>query len=287
MATALISGLAMGSIYALIAMGYNITYLTSRVVNFAQAHLMVLGMFLSVWMFGRGVPVVLVVAGSALAVMAVALVEERVAIRPLRTVGAHSELVTTLGYATVITGLIIVVAGSDPLAVRFPFSARSFHLLGGRIQPVDLALIITALVIAGVLAAILRWTRLGIATLAQSEDREAALLRGIDVRKLSMIGFGLVGLLAGMVGPLVGNKTYAVASLALLLAVKGFVVVCLGGLGSIEGAWLGGLTIGVLEALAIWRFGTDYRDLTVFVVFVAMLLLRPSGLFGKTNVRTV
>lgn len=287
MTTAVISGLAMGSIYALIAMGYNITYLTSRVLNFAQAHLLVLGMFLSVWMFRHGAPTVLVVAGCALAVMLVALVEERVAIRLVRTTGAHTELVTTLGFATVITGLVIVVAGSDPLVVHFPIGASSFHFLGGRVQPVDLALILVALAIAGVLAAMLRWTRLGIATLAQSEDREAALLRGIDVRKLSLIGFGVVGLLAGMVGPLVGNKTYAVASLALLLAVKGFVVVCMGGLGSIEGAWIGGLTIGVVEALAIWRLGTAYRDLTVFLVFAALLLLRPSGLFGKTSMRTV
>lgn len=287
MTTALISGLATGSIYALIAMGYSITHLTSRVLNFAQAHLMVLGMFLSVWMFNRGVPVVLVVAGCALAVMVVALVEERVAIRPLRTIGAHSELVTTLGYATMITGLIIVVAGSDPLVVHFPISANSFRFLGGRVQLVDMALIAVAFVIAGMLAAMLRWTRLGIATLAQSEDREAALLRGIDVRKLSLLGFGMIGLLAGMVGPLVGNKTYAVAPLALLLAVKGFVVVCLGGLGSMEGAWLGGLIIGVLEALASRYLGTNYRDLTVFVVFATLVLLRPSGLFGKTSMRTV
>jgi branched-chain amino acid transport system permease protein len=287
MTTAMISGLAVGSIYALIAIGYNITHLASGVLNFAQAHLMVLGIFLSVWMFDHGVTAFVVVPACGVIVALVALLEERLAIRPLRALGAHSELVTTLGFATLITGVIIVVAGSDPRVVHFPISNDSFRFLGGRVQPVDLALIVVALGAAAIVALLLRRTRLGVATLAQSADREAALLRGIDVRRLSMIGFLAAGMLAGLVGPLVGDKTYAAPSLGLLLAVKGFVVMCLGGLGSIEGAWLGGLVVGVLEVLASRYAGTDYRDLATFVVFAALLLSRPQGLFGTTSMRMV
>jgi branched-chain amino acid transport system permease protein len=102
-----------------------------------------------------------------------------------------------------------------------------------------------------------------------------------------MYGFGLAGLVAGLVGPLVGTKTYAVATVALLLAVKGFVAMCLGGIGSVEGALIGGLVIGVLESVTSRYLGADYRDIAVFVLFAALLIARPRGLLGKTRLRTV
>jgi branched-chain amino acid transport system permease protein len=287
MTTAIISGLATGSIYALIAIGYNITYLSAGALNFAQANLVVLGAFLTAWCYQHGWAAYAIYPAVGVAVAVIAMLEERLAIRPLRNRGSHSELVTTLGAATIITGTIIVIWGSDPIEVT-SFGANSpFSILGGRAQPIDFILMGCAVGVAALLVLLVRRTSFGIATLAQSEDADAASLRGIDVRRLSLYGFGLAGLLAGLMSPIVGNKTYAVASVSLLLAVKGFVALTFGGLGSIEGALIGGLCIGVIESLAARYVGADYRDIALFLVFAATLLVRPQGLFGKPHLRPV
>ncbi|GAA2373126.1 branched-chain amino acid ABC transporter permease [Dactylosporangium salmoneum] len=286
--TEIIAGLTTGAIYAMVALGYNVTYLASGVLNFAHANLMVAGMFVAYWansIGGLPVPVVFIIA-FVLAGLA-GLAEERFAIRPLRNTSGSAELVTMIGVATVITGVIAIMFGTDPLRVPFFGPEQPVVVLGGRAQPLDLIIVGVAVALAVVLHLVTHRTRIGLAALAQTDDREAAQLRGINVGGLSMWGFAAAAAAGGLLGPLLVAKTFAVTSLALLLAVKGFVVLVLGGVGSHRGVLVAALGIGLIEAFGARYIGPLYRDVVVFVVFAIVLLALPHGLFGDRKVRAV
>lgn len=286
--TDIIAGLATGAIYAMVALGYNMTYLASGVLNFAHANLMVVGMFVAYWAHSIGglpVPVVFLVAVVLAGVAG--LLEERFAIRPLRKASGDAELVTMIGVATVITGTIALVFGTDALRVPFFGPDETIVLFGARTQPIDLIIVGGAVVLAVGLHLATHHTRIGLAALAQTDDREAAQLRGINVNGLSTWGFALAAAVGGLLGPLLVAKTFAATSLALVLAVKGFVVLVLGGVGSHRGALVAGFGIGLIEALGARYIGPMYRDVVVFAVFAVTLLALPQGLFGARKARTV
>lgn len=293
--TIIYAGLATGAIYALIAFGYNITVTTAGVLNFANAHMTVIGTFIAAWaLTAIGMPVALVVLLCAIIGAAVGFLVELTAVAPLKSFRlrrtgdtGHSELVTTVGASMVITGVAYIVWGSDPLKVPLIEDDLRIPVLGGEIRPSDLIVIATAVVLALALHFWTRRSRLGLASLAQSEDRAAAMLQGINVRFLSSSGFILSGALGSAVGVVVGAKTFAVVSIALVLAIKGFVALTLGGVGSQIGALVGGLLLGIGEVLTARWLGSDYRTLMVFVVFMLVLLIRPQGLFGTKKGRTV
>jgi branched-chain amino acid transport system permease protein len=280
------AGLSLGAVYALVAVGYNIVFTASGTFNFAHAQLLMLGTFLAYW--GLAVlrwPVVAVFVLAAVVVGAVAVAEERFAIRTVR--GTEAQLVTTVGVATLINGSSQLIWGSQPLAVPFAGGDRVWTLLGGRVLPVELVLIGAAVVLAAGLVHYSRHSMIGLAVLAMAEDREAAALRGVNVRMLTLGAFAVSGMLAGLVGPLVGPRTFAVATLGSALALKGFVALALGGFGSIGGGVVGGFAIGLIEQYANRYFGSTYVNLTIFGVLLLILLARPAGLFGRTQERMV
>ncbi|WP_139980306.1 branched-chain amino acid ABC transporter permease [Nocardioides litoris] len=293
--TLVLAGLAIGAIYAIIAYGYNLTVTTAGVLNFANAHMTMIGTFVAAWALtslGLAVPLVIVVCVLVGAVLG--LVVELTAVAPLKSfrlrrgggVG-HGELVTTVGASTIVTGLAYIIWGSDPIQVPLFDDDRRVSFLGGEVRKSDLLVIGTALMLGLVLHVWTQRSRLGLASLAQSEDRDAAMLQGVNVRLLSSAGFVIAGALGSGVGVIVGAKTLAVVSLALVLAIKGFVALTLGGVGSHVGALVGGLALGVGEVMTARWLGSDYRSLMVFVVFMLVLLVRPQGLFGTKEGRTV
>lgn len=284
--TLLWSGLATGAIYGLVALGYNIVFVSSGAFNFAHAQLMMLGTFVSYW--GLAVlklPVIVVFLLAAAVVGLAALVEERLAIRTV--VGVEAQLVTTVGVATLLNGVTQVVWGSQPLEVPFFGSSKVLSVLGGRVFPNDLWLIGIAVVLTGALALVGRRTMTGMALLAMSEDREAASLRGVNVRALALGAFAISGVVAGLAGPIVGPRTFAVATLGTSLALYGFVAVAMGGFGSLGGGLFGGMAIGLIGSYAGRYLGEQYANISIFAVLLALLLLRPSGLFVKHRERVV
>jgi len=286
--TEVIIGLSIGSIYGLVALGYNITYLAAGVVNFAHANLMVAGMFVAYWAYSSGdlpLPVVLLIA--VLLAGLVGLVEERFAIRPLRGTSGSAELVTMVGVATVITGVIQVFFGSEAARVPFFASPELITIFGRTVQTVDLLIIGLAVGLMVVLEVVTRRSRIGLIALAQTDDREAAQLRGINVNGLSTWGFVLAAMVAGLLGPLIVSKTFAASSLSLVLAVKGFVVLVLGGIGSHRGVLLAAFAIGLIEVFGARYIGPFYRDIVVFVLFALVLLLVPHGIGGSRKARAV
>jgi branched-chain amino acid transport system permease protein len=286
--TILYSGLALGALYALVAMGYAVTYIASGVVNFAQGYLVMLGTYLSYLGLNTwSLPLWVTIVGAAVCGGLVNIVIERVCIRPLRNRAAHSEMITTVGAATLITGIISLVWGSNVKGVAVLQNAVPRKVLGGLLSLGDLWLF-AAVVVCGLgLILLSNRTRIGIISLAVAEDREAATLRGINVNMLSFGAFFVAGVLACVVGPLVGVKTSATLTLGPILAVKGFVVFALGGIRSFTGALLCGLAIGVLEAYAGRYVNGSAQDLVTYVVFIGVLLILPAGLFGRRQERLV
>ena len=287
--TVLYAGLASGAVYALIALGYILTQTTANVLNFANAHLFVLAGFIGYWGVSQaGLPPALVFLTSVVGCALVALLEERLAIRPLAGADhSHANLITTVGAGTAITGAIVLIWGADPVPVDMIDPDRVWTWFGGRFTPVDLVLVILAVAVAASLHTVSNRTRVGLATLALAEDAEAARVRGIDTRRFALVGFVLVGALAGIIGPVIAMKTFASVSIALILAVKGFVALVIGGAGSYWGALVGGLSLGVVEAVFSRYLDPGAKDVFVFLIFMAVLLARPQGLFGQKEARAV
>ncbi|NIH83885.1 branched-chain amino acid ABC transporter permease [Amycolatopsis granulosa] len=284
--TLIFGGLALGAVYAFVAIGYNIVFISSKTFNFAQAQLIMIGSFVAyTGLVTLHLPAPVVALLALAVVFTVAAIEERVAIRPLKD--PHAVLVTTLGASVLLDGAAQLIWGTQPLPVPFFGGDGVLTILGGRAYPVELALVAVAVLLVLLLTWASKRFVLGLALLAMSEDREAAMLRGVNVRRLVFGSFACAGALAGVLGLFVGPETYAVATLGTALALKGFVVLAIGGFGSIPGTLVGGLIVGLVEALASRYLGGEFATIAVFAVFITILMARPAGLFVRTRERAV
>ncbi|WP_456697186.1 branched-chain amino acid ABC transporter permease [Aeromicrobium sp. P5_D10] len=288
--TTIWAGLATGALYSLVAIGYNVVLLTSGVFNFANAQLVMLGTFgayLGLNQMGLPLPAAMLLGAGLCALVAMLL--ERIAIRPLLSKGGdgHGTLITTIGFGVLLAGLVKQIWGTDPRQIKETTSSDPLTILGGTIQPNDLILI--GLVLAIGLG--LNWwshtTRHGLASLSSAENRNAAMLRGIDTRALGIAAFALAGAIAGVVGIFVGTRTYAVASLGDGLAMFGFVAIAIGGAGSQLGGLFGGFTVGLIYSFSARYLGAEYPQIAVFLAFLLLLLVRPHGLFSRNLERAI
>lgn len=284
--TILWSGLALGAVYTLVAIGYNIVFVSSNTFNFAQAQLMMVGTFVAyTGIVTLDLPILVVAVLATATVMVLAGLEEIIAVGPVHD--HQTQLVTTLGVATLLNGATQLIWGGEPLTVPFFGSNEAITLLGGRTYPVEITLLVLAIVLVVVLSLFSKRTITGIALLGVSEDREAATLRGVNVRAVALGAFAASGALAGFLGLFVGPKTFAVATLGAALAIKGFVALAIGGFGSLPGALVGGLTVGLVESYAALELGSQYSNIAVFAVLIVILMVRPAGLFGRVRERVV
>ncbi len=288
MITTIWAGLSVGAIYAIVAVGYNIVYIASRVFNFAQAQFVMIGAFVALQAGSvLNLPLWVTILLCALVGAVIGALEEFLAIRWLRGRGAHNELVTTLGVATLLSGLALVLFGSEPNRISYFSDQAPLDLLGGRVLFVEVLTILGAIVIAVAVGVITKRTMIGLASLATSEDREAGALRGINAGWLAIGAFVLAGALLAALGPLVGAKTFAVFNLGDLLAVKAFVALAIGGFGSYKGAAIGGFVVGLVEVFSARFLGSEWQNITVFVLLLLVLLIIPNGVFGRATGRTV
>jgi branched-chain amino acid transport system permease protein len=290
--TALLEGLTMGSIYALVGVSFNVLYRPTNVFNFAQGELVMLGAMVGATaMAVLGVPFFGALALAAVVVAVVALVQERVAVAPVlrRSARSHSWLITTLACSMIMVNVVAKIWGGDPVKVTppWPLSTRTFDILGiMRASSYSLALIaLTILIVVGI-EAVYR-TRSGKAIKAIAEDREAALLRGISPDKLGRWSFILGGALAASVGLLAAPIMFASTGLGAILLLKGFEAAAIGGIGSNKGALMAGYLLGIAEALGVFVLTPGYQSAVTFVLFLAILLIKPEGFFGQPEVRHV
>lgn len=288
MGTVLIGGLVIGSIYVVVALGYNLALLGSGAFNFAQAAVVMFATFLG-YQFGitDGLPLPVVLLVSAAIGALIGLVTELVAIRPVVDQGSHAELVTTVGVSIVLEGIAVLIWGDQPLKLRPIVSADIVSVAGGRVSQDGLLIIGFAAVAFVGLWAWSRFTISGLVCLASSEDRTAATLRGLNTRRVSMVSLAAAGALGGVAGPVVGTATFAVVTLGLAITLKSFLALAIGGFGSFPGAAVGGITVGLAEALIARYLGAEWVSITLFALLLSVLYLKPSGLFGAKIERQV
>ncbi|HEY4888057.1 MAG TPA: branched-chain amino acid ABC transporter permease [Candidatus Dormibacteraeota bacterium] len=287
--TTIYSGLVGGALYSLVAVGYNIVFVPTGTFNFAQAQFVMVGTFVA-WLglaFFHWPLALTIVIGVAVGGL-LGLIEERTAIRLLPGSGVQGELVTTVGVGVVIEGLANVIFGTNAQSVPSLISSNgAVTLLNGRIFPSEILMIVTAVVVAILADQGLRRTRVGLASLATAEDKTAAVLRGINVGRLSIGAYMLAGGLCVAFGPFIASATFAQTSLGDALALKGFVALAIGGFGSQRGALIGGMTAGLLEAFVARYLNANFQNLAVLLLLLVVLTIRPHGLFGRGEGRVV
>lgn len=286
--TTIWSGLSLGAIYALVAIGYNVVFISSGIFNFAQATMLTLGTFLAyVGTVTLHLNPILTIALATVGCLVVGLVEERVAIRPLSGKVSRAELVTTVGTAALLEGTIALIWGTTPLEVPFFGSTRVLTVLGGRIVPDSLALILFVCALAIAIHIWYKYTISGLASVAVAEDRVAARLRGINVGRRTIVAFAMGGAIVGMASILVAPQTYAVSNLGDAIGLTAFIAFALGGSGSLVGATVGGFAVGIIEQEVARYVGALYTNTILYVILLAVLLVMPNGLFGRSTARAL
>lgn len=287
-----VSGLGAGSAYALLALGFVIVYKATRVISFAQPAFMLAGAVAVSYLVGPVgfVPAVLLgVAGVAL----LGLATERAVIRPMVGRPVFVVAIITLGIDIAMRVVVNGFIGNDVRQVGDPWGLRRVDVLGIAVQQRHIAMIITTAVLIGVLFAFFKYSRLGLAMRAASYDQETALAQGVSVGTVFALSWAIAAGLAAVAGMFVASGA-GVDQQMWIIALKALPAIILGGLDSLGGAVVGGLTIGVVESLvsayqsdvAPW-LGQNFSVVTPYVVMLLILLIRPYGLFGTREVERV
>ncbi|MDQ0596092.1 branched-chain amino acid transport system permease protein [Streptomyces canus] len=279
----LVGGLSLGAVYALVAMGFSLVYRTMGLVNFAHADIAMIGAYAaSTFYLTAHLPFVVAMAAAIVITGAIGLVIER-ALRPLENKDFDLMLIGTIGFGIVLQAVAILIWGTTGRAVPSPLRAAPLDIFGVRVRTYDLLVMgVTAIAVVA-LAFFLSRTKRGAAMQAVAMDHEAATAVGIDVGRSNALAFAIGAGLAALAGGLVGPMLYVDASLGGALGIKGFAAAMLGGFGSIPGAVVGGVAIGVLDSYAAGHF-QGYSVLVTFLVFTAAIMIRPTGIFGERTV---
>jgi branched-chain amino acid transport system permease protein len=275
-----VNGLMIGSIYVLIALGMVLIYGVMHVLNFAHGVLFMVGGYLCHFFFTRltgSYAAAVLLSMAALAAIGVAI--ERGVFRPLQG-NLRNQVIASLGLILGIENLVIALWGPNALQMRTPATEHLVSLGELRFPLQHLMIIaITAIVVAAMFA-FLKWSKLGTALRATSQDRDAARVVGIPVEKVDIASFALGTTLAALGGALVGPLFLVFPQMGDAPMVKGLAGILLGGMGSVPGAVIGGMIIGIAESVSTLFLPTDYRDSIAFAIMVMILLVRPRGLFG-------
>ncbi|MFM8624351.1 MAG: branched-chain amino acid ABC transporter permease [Betaproteobacteria bacterium] len=278
-----ISGIALGCIYGLIALGFVLIYKATETVSFAQGDLMMLGAFGGmVCMTVLGFPFWLSVLAAMTAMGLMGLLIERALIRPILGQPAFSIVMLTIGVGYVARGLITMLPGigTDTHVLPVPYKDALLQL-GGLIIPVEqLMVMIFTAVLCAALFALFRYTKLGIAMQASSQNQLAAYYMGIPVKRLNGLVWALAALMAAIAGLLLAPITFVHANMG-LIGLKAFPAAVVGGFTSLPGAIVGGMIIGVVESLAGFYLPEGFKDIAAYVVVLIMLMVKPNGLFGE------
>lgn len=284
-----VSGLAVGSIYALVAVGYTLTFLPTRIVNFAQGDLVVLGSLIgytAIVTFGLPLPMALLVAMGITA--AATLAAERLAIQKfLRRPEVATWVVSTLGLGLSIRYSAVALWGKAPLSFPDPFSRTRIDLLGSGIYLSEALALAAGLTMALSLNLVLTRTRFGRALRCISIDASTSALMGIPVDRSVAMAFALCGIVTGAAGVLVAPLINVNPEMGAILGLKGFAAAALGGMSSPLGAIAGGLILGTTEVVFAGLLWPGFHDVLAFLLLMALLLVRPEGLAGSPMERKV
>jgi branched-chain amino acid transport system permease protein len=283
---AVVSGLLLGGVYGLVASGLTLIFGVLRIINFAHGAVMMLGMYASYWLWvWTGLDPYASVLLTAPLFFAVGVGIERLVIEPNRAAAEHNQLLLTLGLALFLENLALVLWQGDFRTLRVPYASASFVIGEALVEVSRLVAAGGAVLIALALFFFLRRTDVGKAIRALSEEREGAMLVGIDVGRIRSVAFGIGSACVAVAGALITPFFYIAPDVGESFNIMAFVVVVLGGMGNFLGALLGGLIVGLAESLGAALLPGSLKQFVVFVIFVLVLLFRPEGLFGGTRGR--
>jgi branched-chain amino acid transport system permease protein len=280
----LISGISLGSIYAIIALGYTMVYGIAKMLNFAHGDVIMVGGYVSLLAMSElGAPVWLAVLTSMVVCTALGVLIEGLAYRPLRQATSLAVLITAIGVSYFLQNAARLVWGPNPRSYSSVISG-TLPLFGGQL-PISYISIVTVAACLVIMAG-LTWftgnTKLGKAMRAVSEDKGAAQLMGINVNRTISITFAIGSALAAVAGVLLCSFTTSLMpTTGSMPGIKAFTAAVFGGIGSIPGAFLGGILLGIIESLAKAYISTQLANAIVFAVLIVVLLVRPTGLLGK------
>ena len=281
----LINGISLGSVYAIIALGYTMVYGIARMLNFAHGDIIMVGgftVFTIVTTMG-GSPVVGILA-SVVVCTVLGVTIERVAYRPLRDASPLAVLITAIGVSYLLQNVALLIFGSNARQFTSVITVPALKLAGGKlsISSVTIVTILSCLVIMAALMTFINKTKMGQAMLAVSEDRGAATLMGINVNRTISVTFAIGSALAAVAGVLLCSAYPSLSPYTgSMPGIKAFVAAVFGGIGSIPGAFIGGILLGIIENLAKAYISSQLSDAIVFSVLIIVLLVRPTGILGK------
>jgi branched-chain amino acid transport system permease protein len=278
-----ISGISQGCIYGLIALGFVLIYKATETVSFAQGELMMLGAFggLAAMTF-LGFPFWLAVLSAIAAMAAFGVLLERIVIRPILGQPAFSIVMLTIGIGYVARGLITMIPaiGTETHTLPVPYKDQVWHL-GALVLNVEQMVVIAATAaLCLALFAAFRYSKVGIAMQAASQNQLAAYYMGIPVRQLNGLVWGLAAAVAAIAGLLLAPITFVHANMG-FIGLKAFPAAVVGGFGSLPGAIVGGLIIGIVESLSGFYLPQGFKDIAAYIVVLVMLMVKPNGLFGE------
>ena len=288
--SALISGLGLGSMYGLMALGFHMTYVVSGTMNFAQGSAMMLGAVLTYgFAVALGWPMAVAIVLALMLCALYGLVVEFVAVRPFASRGSDAWLMATVALGIVVDNVAMFTFGKEPRSLPSPLAQTplSFGDLGLGVFPLQLVIPVVGLALAAALHLVARRTRWGTAMLAVVQNRDAARLMGIPIGRVIAVAFALSALFAGVAGVLIAPLFNVQSDMGTLFGLKAFAVAILGGIGSAWGVMLAGLIFGVVEALITASLGSGYTQILSFSFVIVVLAWRPNGLFGRAQVRKV
>lgn len=279
----LISGVAQGCIYGLIALGFVLIYKATETVSFAQGDLMMVGAFGGLLtMTLLGFPFWLAVIASVVGMGLFGVVVERLVIRPILGQPAFSIVMLTIGVGYVLRGVITMIPniGTDTHTLAVPYAGEVVRLGALVLSAEQLVVIGVTALLCGGLFAMFKYSKLGIAMQAASQNQLAAYYMGIPVQRLNGLVWGLAAGVAAIAGLLLAPITFVHANMG-FIGLKAFPAAVVGGFGSLPGAIVGGLVIGIVEALSGFYLPEGFKDIAPYIVVLLMLVLKPNGLFGE------
>lgn len=282
-----VSGALMGMVYALIAYGFQLTYATSKSINFGQGELVMVSAFFTLTLVDLGLPYWLVVPGGLLFGAALGLVVERAAVRLALEQKSEGWILLTIILGLFLFSAAENVWGRDDRPFPTPIPSEPLHLFGVDVTPLELSVAVGVLAVMGLIELLKRQTLLGKAFEAISVDRDAGELMGISARRTVMLSYGLSGTVAALAGILVSPITTVGPTMASALVLKAFSVAVVAGLDSGFGVVLIGMFLGALESLASFTIGSGWREAPGLVLLILALAVRPTGVFGKAVIRKV
>lgn len=275
----ILNGIIAGFLYGVVAVGYSMVYSILRFINFAHGYLAMLGMYIAYTLAvqlkaGFGVGVVVAIIVTCLVGWGV----ERAAYRPLRRSFYLAPLITSIGVSFALEAFALLVWGADILS--YGVETTSLNFFGARITNIQVWILISVVASVILLFTILHKTSIGQAIRATADDLDMAALLGIDTDRVIVIVFIMGSAMAAMAGIFLGLETNLQPTIGLIVTIKAFAAVILGGLGNITGALIGGLVIGLVENIGIWFIPSVWKDFIAYAILLVILLFKPSGLLG-------